>query len=485
MGELTRKFLANYTILVAGDLASKFLLFWASVRMAHVLGTDLFGEIAFAAAFTAYFSLLISQGLGTYGLQEVARQPSRIGHFVGSILALRLCASLIAGATLGMTVLLLQKPSELKILLLLYGLLFFTSAFGLSWTFQALEQMKSVAIGSVITQLAFAAGVLIFLKRPGQVAWIPVFQFGGELLSTLFLIFLYNRQFGSIRLQFDLRVWSAMWKESLPIGLAAALTMVLYNFDIVLMGFLQVPAEVGQYSAAYKFINFFAALLMLYSINLFPSVSRCRADLGGLIIISDRSLKYTMALSIPLAAGGMLVARPLMELVFGPLFSRGAGALQILFWIIPIMASRAVYRATLLSHGFQRDFLWIALFAAGLNTGLNLVLIPRYSFIGAAATSLIGELLILFMVFKCVEKKVVRLSLGPHLWRPAVACIPMVLYLLWYEGGSLPLLIGGGFAVYMAAAWAVGAINPREIWTQIRPPESKLGPDSETLPDRF
>ena len=112
MGQLARKFLANYTILVAGDLGSKFLVFWATVRMAHVLGTDLFGDLAFAVAFTAYFSLLVSQGLGTYGTQEVARQPGRVREYVDSILALRFCASLVAGIILGVTVWLLGRSAS-------------------------------------------------------------------------------------------------------------------------------------------------------------------------------------------------------------------------------------------------------------------------------------------------------------------------------------------------------------------------------------
>ena len=56
-----RKFLANYTILVIGDIGAKLMLFWALVRMARVLGSGLFGDIAFAAAFTTYFAVLVSQ----------------------------------------------------------------------------------------------------------------------------------------------------------------------------------------------------------------------------------------------------------------------------------------------------------------------------------------------------------------------------------------------------------------------------------------
>ena len=336
--------------------------------------------------------------------------------------------------------------------------------------------MKLVAAGAVVTQLAFSICILLFLNRPEQIAWIPIFQFGGELAAVLLLLGFYFRQFGGIRLKFDFRIWSRLWKESLPIGLSAALAMVLYNFDIVLLGFMKSRADVGQYSAAYRFINFFSAFIMLYYSNLFPSISRCRNDPSLLRRISDRSLKYTLVLAIPLGVGGIFLARPLMAWIFGTEFSDGARALRMLFWIIPITASRVVYRATLLSHGLQRDYLWIALIAATLNTGLNLLLIPDFSFFGAAVASLIGEIVVLSAVYHRVARQVVRLPLGIHVWRPAVACIPMIAFLLWFDGGSLFHRIAGGFLIYMIAAWVAGAIDLKEILRETRKPEPMSHP---------
>ncbi len=485
MGEFTRKFLANYTILVAGDLAAKVLLLWASVRMARVLGTGLFGDVAFAIAFTSYFSLLVGQGLGTYGMQEVARDPARVREYAGRILALRLTASIVAATALFLTVNWLGKSPEISTLLLLNGLMFFSSAFYLGWIFQAMEEMKFVAGAAVLSQLVFSTCILTFLNRPSQYAWIPIFQFGGELLAGLFLYFCYFRKFGLVRLTFNLRAWTALLKESLPIGISAALSMVLFNFDIVLLGFMKPPAEVGQYSAAYKFVNFFAAFIMLYNTNILPAISRCRNNPSLLVRIADRSLKYTLMLAIPLAVGGAFTARPLMLWIFGSEFVRGAGALRILFWLIPILASRGIFRATLLSHGFQKDYLWIAMAAAMSVTGLNLVLIPRYSFLGAAATTITGEVLVHFLVYRKVARQVARLPLGAHVWKPVVACIPMIAFLLWYQGSGLPFLIAGGFLVYMAAGWITGLIRPREIWSEIHPPDNALHVDAEDARNRL
>jgi hypothetical protein len=79
-----------------------------------------------------------------------------------------------------------------------------------------------------------------------------------------------------------------------------------------------------------------------------------------------------------------------------------------------------------------------------------------------------------------VARKVVRLDLGSHLWRPLVACMPMVGFLHWAEGSGLAFLLAGGVAIYAISAYLVGAISPAEIWREIRLPEPglRLNPDN-------
>jgi O-antigen/teichoic acid export membrane protein len=123
-----RGFLLNFTFLAAGDLAAKALSFLAFAHIARVIGTERFGDIAFAAALTLYFGLIVRQGLDVYAIQEVAQDHSRIRTLSASVLGLRLASSLAAAALLLLVVPLLAKPGQIKVLILLYGLSFFTSA---------------------------------------------------------------------------------------------------------------------------------------------------------------------------------------------------------------------------------------------------------------------------------------------------------------------------------------------------------------------
>ena len=203
-------------------------------------------------------------------------------------------------------------------------------------------------------------------------------------------------------------------------GLSSVFTLIMINFDMVLLGFLKPASDVGQYSAAYKFIGFFSSFVFLYNRNLLPAVSRCRGNPSMLQHISTRTQKYTLLLAVPLAVGGAMVSRPLIRLVYGSRFSGGAVALAILIWIIPLSSSRVLYRVTLLSHGLQNYNLWVSLAAVLVNVTLNCVLIPRYSYVGSAVATVISELLLLLLTYEGVARKVTALPLLGHLWTPGL-----------------------------------------------------------------
>ncbi len=462
MGQ-ARSFLVNFSFLAAGDLAAKALAFWAFAHIARVVGTELFGDLAFAVAFTLYFGLIVSQGLDIYGIQELARDRSRVAVYTANILGLRLVSSLVATTALLITVSLLAKPIPVKTLMLLYGLTLISSVFSLQWVFQAFEKMKFVAAANVIGQLVFSALVLLFLNRPAQFLWIPVFQVAGEIVSTLYLILHFRRNFGPVHFTFSLHTWSGILKDSIPMGLSSVFTLIMINFDMVLLGFLKPASDVGQYSAAYKIINFFSSFVLLYNRNLLPAVSRCKGNPSMLQHISERTQKYILLLSLPLAVGGAMVSLPLIRVIFGSRFSEGATALAILIWIVPMTSSRVLYRVTLLSHGLQHYNLMVSMAAVLVNVTLNCLLIPRYSYVGSAVATVISELMLLLLTYSGVTRKVTSLPLMGHLWKPILACLVMAVFLYWWREAGLAVRILGGFMIYMFAGLALRAFSLREI----------------------
>jgi O-antigen/teichoic acid export membrane protein len=458
-----RTFVKNLTWLSAGDIAAKILAFFAVAHLARVLGTDGFGAIGFAAAFTLYFSLIVSQGLDVYAIQEVARDMALLQRRAESILGLRIVSLLVAYPALVIVSFQIGKPAGVRALVLLYGLSFIPSALSLQWVFQVVERMKYVAAANVLGQFVFASAVLLFISRPDQIFLVPVFQWTGEMAGTLFFMWLYRKLFGRVKVAFHPGEWSHMLRESLPMGLSGALSLVMINFDTVLLGFMKPASDVGQYSAAYKVIAFFSSLILLYNRNLFPAVSRSRGRPEVLRQISEKTQKYCLLLAVPLALGGTILAGPLMRVIFGPDFSAGAVSLAILIWIIPLSSLRVLYRVTMMSHGLQKLNLYLAACAVVVNVGLNLLLIPRFSIIGSAAASLIAEIVLLMVSSRAVAIRVVTLPVAKHLLKPVLTAVPMVVFLAWFSHLQVVFCVAAGFLIYVISGVAFRTFDLREI----------------------
>jgi O-antigen/teichoic acid export membrane protein len=458
-----RRFLLNLTVLSAGDLVAKLLIFLAVVHMGRVLGTGLFGDIAFVTALTLYFSLIATQGFDLFAIQEAARDVSLVRKRAAIILGIRLLTSAVALTVLALFAWQLDKPEHVKTLLLLYGVSFVPAALSLQWVFQATEQMKLVALANVLSQAVFSGLVLLFLRGPSGLLWIPVFQLAGEFSSALLFLFFYTRQLGPLRFSFGVTDWLRMLRQTIPIGLSSALSLLMLNFDMVLLGFLRPASEVGEYSAAYKVIALFASLVLVYNRNLLPAVARCRGKPDTLQRIASKTQKYVLLLSVPLAVGGTMLAGPLMQLIFGPQFTDGATALAILIWVVPITSIRVLYRATLLSHGLQTQNLWAAVAAVAVNIAMNLALIPSFGYPGSAVASLTAEALLLILSWQVVLRKVASVPFLPHVWKPLLICIPMMLFLRQSEALNVMLRIPAGFLIYVLSGLALKVIDLNEI----------------------
>ena len=107
---------------------------------------------------------------------------------------------------------------------------------------------------------------------------------------------------------------------------------------------------------------------------------------------------------VPAAVAIPFFARPLMVLVCGEKYARSAGCLQVLGLAMAVIFLTYPHLSLLVASGRQHLFAWIAGLSGLFNLGLNLVLIPRFSYMGAAWATVVTEALVLAAAFACVRR---------------------------------------------------------------------------------
>jgi len=109
-------------------------------------------------------------------------------------------------------------------------------------------------------------------------------------------------------------------------------------------------------------------------------------------------------IAIPLIVGGLFLAEPVMTAVAGKEFSESGAILKLL-----IIAVAAIFLGTMFSHAVialdkQKKLIGFYAFTSLSSLAAYLILIPRFSYFGAAAVTIYSEVLIAIFSAYCVFK---------------------------------------------------------------------------------
>jgi O-antigen/teichoic acid export membrane protein len=287
-----------------------------------------------------------------------------------------------------------------------------------------------------------------------------------------------------------------MWQYAWPLTLGNMAMWGLRLSDRYIIGIFRPASEVGLYSVAYnlsgKSIDLLVALFLLSMGPMVMNIweSRGRAATEETLAMITRLF---VVLCLPAAAGLTVLAFPFVSLLTAEAYHEGYRivgyvAFSGFAWGLAQIAGRG-----LLISKQTRRFAAYQIAAATVNVGLNVVLVPRFGFVVAGITTLIGYLVLLTLL--AFSSKTCLVWRFP--WRTArnsVAASICMCFATWeiysLSGSLLELHLGYlilslavAILLYFGLLWALGEASEEErtavgrIWSralaQFRPAGSK------------
>ena len=450
----------NILALGSGEIIARAVAFFGVTYAARLLGPEQFGIIGFAAALFGYLSFAVTAGFNDIGSREVARRPRDASSIAANVVATKLIIAFIALIAIVITAWFLNKPPTVKLVLLLMGLLFFPLALDTSWVYKGLERNRPVAVALIIGQVLYTGAIFLTVNGSSDVAFVPLAQFFGEICAALMLTL---PLFYLKKIKLDLRDGFRILRSSGFWAISRLLRLVMYTFDVVLIGFLLGEQAVGLYTAPYRICFLLVSLAAAVYAPYLPIITRAAmsdSTLPKVGIIAERSLNLAAVVAAPLVVGGIIVSAPLLKATFGSDYVEGSGAFQFLILSIGFVFLHGAIHYIFLAVNYLKTAMIIIAVAAAANIGLNILIIPRYGIVGAAFVTALTEGLTLVLGLIVVNKIGVPFSLRP-IWRPLLASLLMgaVLLMLGTNYGLiLQLVVGGGS--YLLALILVRGIPP-------------------------
>ncbi|MBA2489095.1 MAG: polysaccharide biosynthesis C-terminal domain-containing protein [Chloroflexi bacterium] len=182
-----------------------------------------------------------------------------------------------------------------------------------------------------------------------------------------------------------------MLVAAFPVGAAAALSLLMFRVDVVLLEALRGPESVAAFSAAHRLYEAAVLLPAAVMAGTFPALARSMADL---VAFRQRIREVAVLLAtygVAATLAGWLLAPIVVPLIFGSSYAGSGQLLQVMVLAVPFLALNALLTQALIAVGRAwREAAAVAL-ALAVAVAVNLALIPSLGAIGAAGAVVAGE----------------------------------------------------------------------------------------------
>ena len=459
----------SFGVLSVGQILSRLLAFAVIVHLSRVLGPEGFGVIVFATSVLGYAALVVEMGFDTLGPLEVARGDIPVPALARAVVTLRLL--LLAGGfgVVALFAWLAPVTTVTRIAILVYGVSLVANVFDLGWVFLGGQRVGPVAVAEIANQALQATGAFLLVREPEDLLRMPWVFVASRAITVAGLALAFRQRHGALGIGFDRPILRRLLPASVPLSGATTLGTLLTSFDMILMGLWRGTSAAGVYGAAYRVAWVPSMLASAYFTTLRPALARSSpAGFAAVAPVLRRSLRIAGATGIGIAAGGFVLADPLVGMLYGPQFAGAATPLRLLLVSVALLLVSRHYRALL--QAFQRpglDFR-IMLAAGAVNVFLNLLLVPRLGLLGAAATSVTCETLILAASF-LAARRVVGDATDVRALAGSLACAAIMAVAVHFAT-ALPLLarMAFGAAVYSALVLAFRVVSIEDLREALR-----------------
>ncbi len=395
--------LKNTAILTVSEVFLKILGFLWTVYLTHVLTVELFGRYNFVNAFIGILSFLPDLGVGLIVIREIAKKKESSSQFIsGSLILTFILTTLTIGIILFSSNF-LYHSKEVQLLVFLASATLLVSSMRSVFIlyFEGIQNIKLTAIIHSLNSFLLILGGFIgyvFLHNIKDI-------FLGMLIGTLvgflitFSIFL---KIANLRFVFNRRITKMLFLEGLPLGIASLSSLLYTQIDSVILNQLAGEKAVGIYNSASPFPLAIVQLLNVpFMVSLYPMLSKLSFSQKNLTSAVKKSLLIILLWSIPCFLIIYLLAPVIIPLIYGNRYNQAIQILQILIISVPFMSLSALLYKVLIILNKQHIYLRISILGAFLNVILNIILISRFSIIGASIGLILTHafLFVLFSLF--------------------------------------------------------------------------------------
>ena len=455
---------------------------WAgTVIMVRALSPEDWGKFSFVFGVLGMMSIVTDLGVGRVVLARLTGDDHlEIGRVASNFIALRALLGLVGYVVAVGFVLLSGYPSDVVLATAIGGLVVVvaTPSHALTVMFQSRLRLSYVAVGEMLAQVVqLALTILAALINPLLLIFVLP-AVANEIVSALIKLRGVRKGITAKPVgRPELWRWKEMLIEAVPLSIGFAFIEITSKVDVLMLGKLDTFDAVGMYTIGFKFSDFVLVAAMAV-ITPFTTllVSAWPSDPDGFRNASRRAtVIITLFCAVGLAAFWP-VTGSILDLLYGSRFVEATTSTRLLVAAGVMGALSQLGLMILVAAGRHRVYPWVALAALALNVGLNIWLIPRYSYPGAAWAMVISQAVMLIALGVVIKMSIAVPRLFPLTsvvgsMSIAIAVIAALTYVPWLDSLPWPVIaVIGALATVLVAhlfGWTAG-LSLRALMSRVR-----------------
>lgn len=468
---LTRKIAHNTIIQIIGKVISVAIGLTVASMLFRYLGREGYGNYTTVIVFLQFFGILVDMGLYIILTKKISEPDTNVNSLVSNVFTLRLISALVFLGLAPILVLFFPYPLIIKtgVAIASLSFLFITLNQVLQGVFQKNLKMEKVTIAEIVGRLVLLGGTFLAIYLDQGLLTILIAVVAGSLVNFLFTFF-WAKKLVLINLKFDFVVWKQIAQEALPIALAIFFNLVYFKADTLLLSLLKSQSDVGIYGAPYKVLEVLTTIPAMFAGLAMPVLTAAYAqkNMERFRRVLNKAFDFLVLMAVPMAVGTYFLAKPIMLFIGGQEFEASGPVLQII-----IIATATIFVGTLFGNAVvavnqQKKIIWAYAGIAIVSVAGYLILIPRYTYFGAAWVTVASELLItassIYVVYRAT-KIIPSLNL---FFKTILASVIMGVMLFLFQGQSLFLLLILSPLVYVLTLYFLKAISKETLLEIIR-----------------
>jgi len=351
-------------------------------------------------------------------------------------------------------------------IVIIFGLAMFFDYFTLAYRsiFNAYEKMEYEAIVRMIVKfIIFSIGGLLLYFGYGLVAFALVLLLA-EFIYFNILRYIYIKKVEIPKFKFDFKFWKYLFKKSLPFWFTFIFVKIYFQISNIMLPLMKNYEVTGWYNAALKLVDGLYFIPFVVTMAVFPAMSRLFIkNKNYLKLLYEKAFKYLFIIAFPIGIGTLLLANRLILFIYKKEFAQSSIALQILIWAEVFIFLNLFVGHLLGSINKQKLFAYSTGVCVVLNIILNLILIPKFSYIGASVALVITEVVNFALLYYFSFKNKFKLPLFKLTYKPIIAGLVMGAFIIYFKFLHIVVLVPLSAVLYLVVLVIIKDIGKEEI----------------------